>query len=139
MVQLSPTSTASLTDLDHCYRSGVLIGYRTLPILSDVATHKQSKTTVLSTTTSPEHLLSIILSRTPVSPTLFYTQGEPDVERVKAWLRVIDQHYPMNTVGAIYVGTTTTETEMARSFQFQRLKATSLNGQWIQIEEMKSD
>jgi len=131
MVQLSPTSTCSLRELNHCYQSGVLIGYRTLPVLSETSTHKQGKCSVFSTTTTPEHLLSIVLNRSPVSSTLFYTEGEPDIERVKAWLRTIDDHYPMNTKGAIYLGT---KMLSVREFVFRRLKTQWVNPCWVVID-----
>jgi hypothetical protein len=128
-----------LTELTHCYQqSGVQIAYRTIDSLGDLATHRYENVIVLSSNSTPEQLLRIILGRlnSGVSchtSTMFYVQGEPDAERVESWLHSIDQGYPTDLEGTIFLGTSVHETAVGKVFEFKRLKARALNDSWIHL------
>jgi hypothetical protein len=65
--------------------------------------------------------------------TMFYMDGEQDIERVHAWLHSIDERWPVDTLGMVYLGTT--GTEWMNNFRFKRLKPTFVAPSWIKLKD----
>lgn len=120
MKQLVQLSSSEL-NLEQCIiDTGVVICYRVVHELMHLCKDLHSQVAVHSTTLSSERLLKLMLARNDfMTSTVFWMRGELDVDRVHAWLRMIDTLATTKVSIQIQLD----DEHVEHPYKFQRLKA----------------
>ena len=117
LVQLS----GSERELQQCFAdTGVVVCYQAVSGLIDLCKYLNSEVAVYSTTLSSEQLLKLMLARGEhMTSTVFWMCGEVDVDRVHAWLRMIDREASEKVAIQIHLDSE----HVIHPYKFRRLKA----------------